>query len=603
MGEGEAEGADDDEDTDGGERPGGESGPDDADAALGLTGSVEAAARAGGRRAGGRSGPFAGLRNEGATCYLNAVMQMLFHLPAFRRSVFRIPTADPVAAGTPTVATALQRLFWRLQSGGSSQSTRELLGSFGWDRSDAIEQQDISDFCHILLDRLETEMKPMAPEEQLTTLCGVKAQYTDSAPAVGWTATREDTSTVTVLHGVKECADVEACLALLCKPEQIDEYDTGSAGKQTVERRLSFAHLPPILFLNLNRLDFCPLRGIPVKLHNRLAFGTTLDLSPFLAAQPPGALPPAARYTLCSVIVHIGTAQSGHYIAYCRRVRPHASTPAAAPAAALHAEAAGPPAAPGGSAVAEGPAAAAAAEVGGLGGSPLPGDPAGGVTGAAAGPEDGGEWFRFDDDCVVAVPSKEVRRTFASLLRSYVDLCGGYLVIVSGLTKIALSPLQLGRCGLKRRVRLHSTSRWGRHCTAELARMTRARTRTNTHSHTQHVRRTRTTTAWTRTPVPAGPGRPGLHFGGCGLPTCSSMCATMPGRPFSTRQVWTGTCRTMWSAALGTGHSRMLRRRRKMMLSRCLEPSACWCPARARTRPWYRRRRPSSARAQPRSWR
>ena len=81
------------------------------------------------------------MRNEGATCYLNAVMQSLFHLPALRRAVYRMPSETPPRGEAPSTALALQRLFYRLQNGPRSQSTGELIASFGWDSEDAMLQQ------------------------------------------------------------------------------------------------------------------------------------------------------------------------------------------------------------------------------------------------------------------------------------------------------------------------------------------------------------------------------------------------------------------------------------------------------------------------------
>ena len=58
-----------------------------------------------------------GLRNEGATCYLNAVLQLLFHIPGLRRAIFGIPTVEVKEAAPPSVVLAVQRLFWHLQCG------------------------------------------------------------------------------------------------------------------------------------------------------------------------------------------------------------------------------------------------------------------------------------------------------------------------------------------------------------------------------------------------------------------------------------------------------------------------------------------------------
>ena len=55
-----------------------------------------------------------GLINRGATCYMNALLQTLYHTGALRMAVYNMPTADDV--GGTSVPVALQRVFYNLQS-------------------------------------------------------------------------------------------------------------------------------------------------------------------------------------------------------------------------------------------------------------------------------------------------------------------------------------------------------------------------------------------------------------------------------------------------------------------------------------------------------
>lgn len=71
-----------------------------------------------------------GLKNQGATCYMNSLLQTLFHLPKFRQAVYCTPTVkESISEG---VCLALQRVFYRLQSYEKAISTKELTKSFGW---------------------------------------------------------------------------------------------------------------------------------------------------------------------------------------------------------------------------------------------------------------------------------------------------------------------------------------------------------------------------------------------------------------------------------------------------------------------------------------
>ena len=62
------------------------------------------------------------------------------------RAIYRLPEPEPKPGEAVPVGVALQRLFWRMEGRRRrSESTGELVGSFGWGSADAMEQQDISD--------------------------------------------------------------------------------------------------------------------------------------------------------------------------------------------------------------------------------------------------------------------------------------------------------------------------------------------------------------------------------------------------------------------------------------------------------------------------
>jgi Ubiquitin carboxyl-terminal hydrolase len=100
---------------------------------------------------------FVGLKNQGATCYLNSLLQYLFHLGTFRRAVYQMPTEkEKVGSSIPL---ALQRLFYRLQFEKTAVGTKELTRSFGWTAYDSFTQHDVQELNRVLMDELETKMK------------------------------------------------------------------------------------------------------------------------------------------------------------------------------------------------------------------------------------------------------------------------------------------------------------------------------------------------------------------------------------------------------------------------------------------------------------
>ena len=102
---------------------------------------------------------------QGATCYLNSLLQTLFHIPMFRRAVYHTPTEEGEDPNN-SICVALKYLFYRLQHAATPVSTKELIASFGWGTADAFQQHDVQELELILYDKLEEKMKGARPRRR-----------------------------------------------------------------------------------------------------------------------------------------------------------------------------------------------------------------------------------------------------------------------------------------------------------------------------------------------------------------------------------------------------------------------------------------------------
>jgi ubiquitin carboxyl-terminal hydrolase 7 len=302
--------------------------------------------------------PYRGLKNQGATCYLNSLLQTMFHNGAFRRLIYNIPAAKGVTQ-------ALQELFISMQhdvgentlqlvgqadddtkdqdaqtpvsaastataTPAASQkrkkavTTKNLTNAFGWRGMQVFEQHDVQELARILYEKIENKLigTPLATSIQ-DLLCGTMQSYLKCVD-VDYESARDEPFYDISLQ-VEGLANLHMSLEQYVTPELLDGDNkyTPSAelGPQTTEKGVRFTKLPPVLHLHLKRFVFSLATLSRTKVNDVFEFPFELDMQPYCSPELVAGSsrdPDEFQYQLYAVFVHRGGARGGHYFAYVR---------------------------------------------------------------------------------------------------------------------------------------------------------------------------------------------------------------------------------------------------------------------------------------------
>lgn len=259
-----------------------------------------------------------GLRNQGATCYLNSLLQSLYLTGAFRKAVYQIPTADEEERPASNSAYALQRLFYRLQADPVAVSTAELTHSFGWESRQIFEQQDVQELSRILMEKLETRMKGTQAENALpnmfvgkmkTYLKCINVEYESSRIEDFWDLQLNVSGCKSLDDSFKDYIQVETL-------EGENKYQAEGFGLQDAKKGVIFESFPNVLHLQLKRFEYDFQRDAMMKVNDRYEFPEIWDASPYLDESADKSEP--YIYHLHGVLVHSGDLNAGHYYAFLK---------------------------------------------------------------------------------------------------------------------------------------------------------------------------------------------------------------------------------------------------------------------------------------------
>eukprot|EP00698_Gefionella_okellyi_P025572 TRINITY_DN9417_c0_g1_i1.p1 TRINITY_DN9417_c0_g1~~TRINITY_DN9417_c0_g1_i1.p1 ORF type:complete len:2658 (-),score=590.22 TRINITY_DN9417_c0_g1_i1:2579-10552(-) len=282
---------------------------------------------------------YVGLKNQGATCYMNSLMQQLYMVPTFRKGLLDAPDTEPDKA--ESLLYQLQTMFGALQESQKRYyDTVPFCHSYkDYDQQpmDMRVQMDVDEFFNMLFDRLEKLLKPSPQQELLTQVFGGKVCHqTISKDCEHRSETLETFYTMSV--DVRNKKSLYESLELYSEGDMLDgdnKYKCEQCNKLvTAQRRSCVAELPDNLIVHLKRFEFDMDIMRKIKLNTYCEFPLELNMEPYtregLAAREAaktGVRDPTApahrpddyyRYELQGILVHTGTADTGHYYSFVK---------------------------------------------------------------------------------------------------------------------------------------------------------------------------------------------------------------------------------------------------------------------------------------------
>ncbi|XP_048458609.1 ubiquitin carboxyl-terminal hydrolase 25 isoform X5 [Rhincodon typus] len=239
-----------------------------------------------------------GLKNVGNTCWFSAVIQSLFNLLEFRRLVLNyVPPTDPQDVpqnqkerrNLPFMRE-LRHLFALMVSSkrkyvDPSRAVEILKDTF---KSNDLQQQDVSEFTHKLLDWLEDAFQVKTEEER----DGEKPKnpmvelFYGRFLAVGMHEGKKFENSEMFgqyplqVNGFK---DLHECLEAAMVEGEIESLQAeNSTNSAKSGQEHWFTALPPVLTFELSRFEFNQALGRPEKIHHKLEFPSVLYMDRYM---------------------------------------------------------------------------------------------------------------------------------------------------------------------------------------------------------------------------------------------------------------------------------------------------------------------------------
>lgn len=200
------------------------------------------------------------------TSLLASFLQCLFHIKAFRKAVFTMPTLASIDRQR-IFPLAFQHLFYKLNYQNTSAEIRRVVKALDWDLSDVCLQHDVREIQHILFGKLAKDFRADSVMDCISELfTGQHSTYVESLAMQDAPTFKQSFTGISL--DVLDCKDVYASLEKLCQVQRLGQGNprckiTREVGE--LKHYTLFDSFPPVLLLHLKRCHYNPEREVILK--------------------------------------------------------------------------------------------------------------------------------------------------------------------------------------------------------------------------------------------------------------------------------------------------------------------------------------------------
>ena len=290
---------------------------------------------------------YVGIKNLGCICYMNSTMQQFYMTPTLRYTILKLnDNQKPNFTNTErnkgidkiddNMFHQVQKLFSYLLLSeridydpfGFTYSFKDFEGN----PTKLYEQKDTQEFLAIFLDRLEQSSKSSEYKNMISNIFGGKNCSLITCLECGNVSYRYE-PTVFLSLEVKNMRNLNDSLDKYITEEHIDGYECdGCKKKCRISKRNILASLPNVLIIHLQRIFYNWEIDHNEKINSRLEFSKKINLKNYTIEnilkdkENKGddiyfRSDEYYNYYLVGVVVHVGSADSGHYYSYINTIR------------------------------------------------------------------------------------------------------------------------------------------------------------------------------------------------------------------------------------------------------------------------------------------
>ncbi|GFS61409.1 ubiquitin carboxyl-terminal hydrolase 40 [Trichonephila inaurata madagascariensis] len=269
-----------------------------------------------------------GIENQGATCYLNSLLQTLLYTPEFREGLFLLSDAELGSLENREkgkiriIPLQLQRLFARLLLvDQQAASTTELTDSFGWSNNEELQQHDVQELNRILFSAIDSSLVGTSGKDLISQLYHGSTITEIVCQICGKISEREEdfldlNVIVAGYNNLQDSLNATFLQTEIMKGKNQYRCST-CCNLVDAKKGLKIQCLPPILTLSLLRFSYDIAKGERFKETGKFIFPFEIDMAPYCNKEK---TPDDTTYELFSVLIHSGCSSGGHYHAFIRDV-------------------------------------------------------------------------------------------------------------------------------------------------------------------------------------------------------------------------------------------------------------------------------------------